>query len=122
MLILGDFQGLLLTNRVLIQAQGPWTDDELQSEFAKVIPLPPRRYRQCPGSSQRLFVEFWMSFKVRLGRPHDLPVRDNTTNALLAQLLLDCLLGREPSQDFDGSHCVRQDQITKNISTSTKRN
>ena len=63
-----------------------------------------------------------MSFKVRLGRPHDLPVRDNTTNALLAQLLLDCLLGREPSQDFDGSHCVRQDQITKNISTSTKRN
>jgi hypothetical protein len=23
------------------------TDDELNSEFAKLIPLPPRRYRQC---------------------------------------------------------------------------
>jgi hypothetical protein len=23
------------------------TDDELQSEFAKLIPLPPRRFRQC---------------------------------------------------------------------------
>jgi len=23
------------------------TDDDLQSEFAKLIPLPPRRYRQC---------------------------------------------------------------------------
>ena len=23
------------------------TDDDLQSEFAKLIPLPPRRFRQC---------------------------------------------------------------------------